>query len=266
MKSRRSSSTKLQNESHRLYTKLLSIWHHHLPYCHPLSVGKVDEAIEKLNLKKSTKAIDLGGGKGEFMIKLIERYSIQGIVVEQPDSLGKEVLSRAKRRISLSQITVDLKGANQFLQKKSQFGLVACINSMALGRDYRLILKNAKTLCKPNGWVVLGLPYWKKPPSQAYLRSTKSFSRSQLATNQQLILAAEKNGMTPLWVSLASPDEIHSYRWTEFFEMENYLSAHPDDPDSCYLSELLDQRRKHFLKWSHEFRGFGMYVFRITNS
>lgn len=249
--------------SSTLYFQYLSIAHRKLSFFHPLSVLKFDEAIEKLNLKPNHEAVDFGGGKGEFVIKLIERYKVRGTVVERPGSSAAEVMSRAKGRIPIRKIRVNLNGVEGFLAESEakKFDLVSCINSVALGTNFRKILDGLRKTTKPGGLIVVGIPYWKGIPTKAFLKHL-NILKSDLATHTQFIRVAENKGLIPLWASLASQDEIDTYEWSTSFEIENYVDQNKKTKDNESLLEFARENRRIFLSLSRECWGFGLYVFR----
>ena len=56
--------------------KYFDITHREHVICNPISVEKIDELIALLRLKPGAKVLDIATGKGEFLIRLAERYLI----------------------------------------------------------------------------------------------------------------------------------------------------------------------------------------------
>jgi len=56
--------------------KLLAIAHRNHTFSNPISELKMMKMIEKVPLKSQDKVIDIGSGKCELLIRLVENYNV----------------------------------------------------------------------------------------------------------------------------------------------------------------------------------------------
>ncbi len=162
---------------------------------------------------------------------------------------------------------VSTEGAKRFLStnKEKKFDLVACINSVAFGVNYKSTLSKMKSLTAPGGQVVIGLPYLLKRPSRDLLKQLNSslgITLSDLATYQSLLAAGEKLKLSPLWATVASQDEVDQYEWSVAAEIEKYASENPKADETELLLMQARANRRLFVNSSRESLGFGLFVFR----
>ena len=59
-----------------------TISHQGLRYNNPFSVAKIEEVIELLVLNDQASVLDIGSGKAELLIRLIERYQVRALGLE----------------------------------------------------------------------------------------------------------------------------------------------------------------------------------------
>lgn len=54
--------------------KFFNITHREHILCNPMSLEKLEQLITLLSLKLGARVLDIATGKGEFLIRLVERY------------------------------------------------------------------------------------------------------------------------------------------------------------------------------------------------
>ena len=77
--------------------KYFDITHREHVLCNPTNVEKIDELITLLRMEPGAKVLEIATGKGEFIIRLAERYKIEGIGVTSPRTTFQTQRKRAKR-------------------------------------------------------------------------------------------------------------------------------------------------------------------------
>ena len=86
--------------------KYFDITHREHVLCNPTNVEKIDELITLLRLEPGAKVLEIATGKGEFIIRLVERYEIEGIEWTSPQ---KYFRCREKKKARI-QMLFDLPG------------------------------------------------------------------------------------------------------------------------------------------------------------
>ncbi|GLV60137.1 hypothetical protein KDH_69600 [Dictyobacter sp. S3.2.2.5] len=76
-----------------------TISHQGLPYNNPFSVEKIEAVIELLGLSDQAIVLDIGSGRAELPIRLVERYQVKALGLEFDSSYVQEALEQAAKRI-----------------------------------------------------------------------------------------------------------------------------------------------------------------------
>ena len=93
--------------------KYYDVTHKEHLVCNPTSVEKLNELIDLLALKSGSKVLEIATGKGEFLIRLVEKYNVSAIGVDlSPYHLGdakKKAIERVPEndRRRLDEVAID---------------------------------------------------------------------------------------------------------------------------------------------------------------
>ena len=63
--------------------KFSAIGHRDHDYCNPMSAGKIERLLDLLPLQQNTRVLDLGCGRGELALRIIERFGASVVAVER---------------------------------------------------------------------------------------------------------------------------------------------------------------------------------------
>ena len=231
--------------------------------CNPLHSATLDHAIELLSLNRSDRAIDFGAGKCEFLIRLIQKYGVHATAVELPGGLIEQATETIRHRIPPGKMTIVLQEAQTYLDQGQfdPYDVGVCIGSTHAFGGYEKTLQALKRAIRPGGQLLVGDLYWKQSPSAEFLTFLNS-SEVDVGTHEAHWVAAENQGLTPLWFHAASEDDFHSYESSTSKAIEDYVAENPDDPDSKEMLERSRNWRKAMSKWGKSTWGFGLYLFR----
>ena len=243
--------------------KFTVIGHRNLSICNPLSSEKVNKAISLLDLKPDDRVIDFGAGKGEILVRTMERYGSRGTAVELQEGLISDFTKISEGRVPTNKISLILKEAKSFLKTdlKEPFDAGFCIGSSHAFGTYIDALEALKKSVITDGLILMGNGYWKQTPAPEFLAFMES-NADELGSHESNIVLAESLGLTPLWSCVASEDDWDEYEWQYSRSIEEYVRAHPQDPDSPAMKERIKRWRNATLKWGRDTFGFGLYLFR----
>ena len=62
--------------------KFFAVGHERHVFCNPLSDARVDELIELLELSEGSRVLDVGCGKGEFLVRTAMRWKCSAVGVD----------------------------------------------------------------------------------------------------------------------------------------------------------------------------------------
>lgn len=76
-----------------------AIAHQHHAFSNPINEAKLMRMIQMLSLKPQDKVIDIGAGKCELLIRLVEEFQITGTAIELYEGAIEEAKRKASSRI-----------------------------------------------------------------------------------------------------------------------------------------------------------------------
>ena len=244
--------------------KFSSIAHRNHAFANPISETKLMKMIGICAPMPQDKVIDIGAGKCELLIRLVENYGVNGTAVELYAGAIEEAKKAAAGRISEDSINYCIEDASAAVKgmDQSSFDLGICIGSTHALGGLEETLRTLKTLVKKNGYLLVGEGYWKQTPSPEYLEALGGAEESECKSHADTVRVGEELGLIPLWSYVASDEEWDDYEWLYSSSIENYCWEHPDDPDSEAMLERIRSWRRTYLKWGRDTLGFGLYLYR----
>jgi ubiquinone/menaquinone biosynthesis C-methylase UbiE len=244
--------------------KFSSIAHRDHTFYNPVSEKKIMKMIEMVSPQPQDKVIDIGAGKCELLIRLVENHQISATAIELYDGAIEEAKSRASSRIPEGSIEFIVEDATSAVERCEQEGydLGICIGSTHAMGGLEATLQTLKRLVKKNGYILIGEGYWKQTPSAAYLEALGGADESECKSHAETVKTGEELGLIPLWSYVANEDDWDDYEWLYSSSVENYCHENPDDPDYEAMLQRIRTWRSTYLKWGRDTLGFGLYLYR----
>lgn len=244
-----------------------AIAHRNHAFSNPINESKMMKMIEMAGLKSQDKVIDIGSGKCELLIRLVENYHVSAIGIELYEGSIKEAKRNANGRIPEGSIEFIVDDASAAVNKCEQKGyeLGICIGSTHALGGLESTFQTLKGLVKKNGYILIGEGYWKQSPSKDYLEALGGADESELNSHSENVMVGENLGLVPLWSYVANDDDWDDYEWLYSSSIENYCHENPNDPDREAMLHRIRTWRKTYLEWGRDTLGFGLYLFRNAN-
>jgi ubiquinone/menaquinone biosynthesis C-methylase UbiE len=241
-----------------------AIAHGNHAFSNPISEAKIMKMMQIVSPKFNDKVIDIGAGKCELPIRLIENYQVTATAIELYDGAIEEAKRRASNRITSDNIEFIVDDANVAVGRCGQsiYDLGICIGSTHALGGLESTLQALNRLVRKNGYILIGEGYWKQTPSAEYLEALGGADESELKSHADNVKTAEELGLIPLWSCVASEDDWDEYEWLYSMSIENYCHQNPDDPDYEAMLQRIRAWRRTYLKWGRDTLGFGLYLFR----
>ena len=241
--------------------KFYAITHHDHVVCNPLSLAKVDEIVGLLDLPAGGRILDIGCGKGEALIRIVERCGVSAVGVDLSPHFVRELRERVASRIPGADAELlEMDGAD-YAGEPASFDLAMCLGASWTFGGHAGTLRALAAWTRPGGLVLVGEPFWRREPDPAYL-AWSGMKREQFGTHAENIEAGLRLGLTPVYALAGDEDDFDRYEALQWRAADRYARAHPDDPD---LSELLDRvaRGRHeYVTWGRETLAWSLYLFR----
>ncbi|MCD7034246.1 class I SAM-dependent methyltransferase [Metabacillus sp. GX 13764] len=242
--------------------KFSAIAHKDHLFYNPISQDKWKRVIELLSLKKDDRILDIGAGRGEMLLKILERYGSRCLAVEQYKGFTDLMKARSENFGLSDRLTILNEDAAKTVKELNQeFQAAICIGSSHALGNYQKTIEILKGIVVEGGFILMGEIYWRKKPDAEYLDFFGG-EEGDVLSHAGNIFAAEEHGLTPLWSATASEDDWDCYEWLYSKSIEDYCYHNPDDPDCAEMLERIRSWREMYLKYGRETLGFGLYLFR----
>jgi SAM-dependent methyltransferase len=239
-----------------------AIAHRSHAFSNPISEKKLMKMIQMISPKPQDQVLDIGAGKCELLIRLVENYKVKATAIELYDGAIEEAKKQASTRIPDGSIDFIIDDANAAVKNLNQFDLGICIGSTHALGGLESTLQTLKHVVKKDGYILIGEGYWKQTPCAEYLEALGGADESELKSHAENVKVGEELGLIPLWSYVANDDEWDEYEWLYSMSIENYCHENPDDPDVEAMLERIRSWRRTYLKWGRDTMGFGLYLFR----
>ena len=153
------------------------------------------QLVELLRLRAGSSVIDIGCGKAEFLLRLSTAYGVRGIGIDRSPYTIADARERLARQCPDADISLlEMDGADFRPESPHSFDLAACVGASWIFGGHAGTLDALVTMVEPDGWVIVGEPYWLKEPSEEYLRAC-GHTREGFGSHAANVEAGEQRGL-----------------------------------------------------------------------
>jgi len=242
--------------------KFFDITHREHVFCNPMSVEKFEELIALLRLEPGDRVLEIASGKGEFIIRLAEQYDIEGIGVDISPYFVSDAKKKHQQRIPDARLSfVEMDGANYKPKAQGDFNLVACIGASWIFKGHRETLIALSEMAAPDGWVIVGEPYWRREPTAEHLEAI-GVKRGAYGTHHENVKVGQELGLKLVYTLVSNQDDWDKYEGLQWYAANEWASKNPDDADVEELLKRVHENRENYLRWGRETFGWAIYMFK----
>lgn len=241
--------------------KYFGITHRDHRICNPLASAKLDGLIDLLDLPAGARALDIACGKGETLLRLARR-GVAGVGVDLSPVFINDARAAAAREGEARITWVEQDGAAYLnTAPPGSFDLTLCLGASWVFGGYRGTLGALASATAAGGCVVVGEPFWRRPPPPDYLAHVE-WAADTFATHAGNVQIGVAEGLLPLSTVVSNDDDWDQYQGLQWRAAERYARAHPDDPDVPDLLARQRHSRDLYLRWERDILGWAVYLFQ----
>jgi ubiquinone/menaquinone biosynthesis C-methylase UbiE len=245
--------------------KFTTVAHRDHLYLNPFGPEKMEQMIGLLDLPPSARVFEAGCGKGELLVRLVERYGCSAVGVDVNPAFLDAAREKAHRRVPAADLEFLLCEARTFTAEPASFDLAIVIGATHAYGDYAATLIALGALVPAGGRILLGEGYWKQQPDPEFL-AVLGASADELSSHEGTVARAVAMGFIPAYSAVSTVEELDRYEDLYHRTVEDYVAAHPEDPDAPAMAERIRRWRDAYLRWGRDTLGFGLYLFENTGS
>jgi len=242
------------------HQKFSSIAHRDHDYCNPISAAKIEKLLDLLPLDPTSRVLDLGCGRAELALRIIERFGSTVIAVDHSELMLDAARERAEWTGALSKLHLDDSDIRNYQADPETFHLTVMLGAGGIDGGMAGICNQLKVWTKPGGYLLIGEGYWLRKPHSEYL-ALLGGSDAQYLDHRGNVQAGSDAGLIPMHATTASVDEWDDYEWKYSRSIERYAGEQPDDPDVPEMLKRIRRWRDAYLRWGRDTLGFAVYLF-----
>lgn len=241
----------------------------------PVSTSTVEALLERLadaglagpagsahaNTGDAPRILDVGCGKGELLVRALERLGGTGVGVEPNPAFAEDARERiALRLVPGMAVVIESRLADALVAPHS-FTLGLCTGSLHAFGDWRAALRGMQRLVTPGGWVIMGPGYWQQPPHPDYLAAFGGREDEQHSLLATLAIARECGWQVEACHE-STTAEWDAYEHAYHSNVRAWCDAHPDDPDARPFRERIETWARAYEKWGRSTMGYALMLLR----
>jgi SAM-dependent methyltransferase len=240
--------------------KYVAIAHRDHDYCNPLSSAKFERLLDLLPLDAGSRVLDLGCGRAELALRIIERFGSTVIAIDHSSYMLDAARERAEWTGALGRLHLDDTDIRDYQADPETFHLVVMLDAAGIVGGMAGICQKLRTWTRGGGYLLVGESYWKRKPPGEFVNLLGGRERDILDHHGN-VQAGIEAGLVPMHAVTASDDEWDEYEWKFCRSIERYVREQPDDPDGPAMLERVRRWRDAYLRWGRESLGFAAYLF-----
>ena len=240
--------------------KYVAIAHRDHDYCNPLSAAKFERMLDLLPLDASSRVLDLGCGRAELALRIIERFGSTVIAIDHSSYMLDAARERAEWTGALGRLHLDDTDIREFRADPETFHLTVMLDAGGIAGGMSGICQKLRGWTRSGGYVLVGAQLLE---AQAAGRARRDAGRAPEGDprSRRQRHAGIAAGLIPMHAVTASIDEWDDYEWKFCRSVEAYAREQPDDADVPAMVDRVRRWRDAYLRWGRESLGFAAYLF-----
>ena len=227
---------------------------HHIQ--NPTSPEKIRLLGEQLRLGPETDVLDVACGMCGPALILARDFGCRITGVERANEFASVARERVAAAGLAHRIEIVERDVADVELEPARYDVAMCLGASFVWGDLPGTLAALVPATRAGGHVVVGEPYWRTWPlpddvdDQGYVPLAETMARFHAA------------GLAPVSLIAASEDDWDRYESLHWRALEEWLAAHPDDPDSAQIRSRHEASRDDYLRRERDLLGWAIFVTR----
>jgi SAM-dependent methyltransferase len=229
----------------------------------PMTGDQLDALLDGVALPAAGRALDIGCGKGDLLVRLAQR-GLGGVGVDRNPALladARGLTERAGVGDRVAFVQGDAVEVERSLALPEGFDVVACIGATgALGGPVSASTR-LRALARPGGLVLIGEGFWRSEPTPAQLAEF-GMEPGELVDREETLARMAVGGLSVIRAIDATQAGWDAYEAAYAGALDAWTAANPADPDADEFRALASLFRDTWHAWRREAMGFAVAALR----
>ena len=221
----------------------------------PTSVEKVALLGERLRLGPRSQVLDIASGRGGPALVLARAFGCSVEGVEITPEFHAAAVARAAAEGLGERLAFRLADASRERLDTERDDAALCLGATFVFDGLHGTVDALVPAVRPGGHVVVGEPYWRRPPPEDYERADAPYSSLEAT-----VAAIESHGLRVVGVIDSSRDDWDRYETLHWRAVEEWLAANGSDPDADDIRSRHEHAKRAYLHHGRELLGWAIFI------
>jgi len=203
--------------------------------------------------------LDLACGRGELLVQWARAFGNQAVGVDVHAGLLADATARAAELGVSARVRFEQASAADHRAEPATFDVVSCLGATFVGDGLAGTLDLMRPGLAPDGVLMIGEVYWRRPPTPEALRA-RGCEPDEYTTLAGMLDRFRAAGLELVEMVLADEQAWDRYAAPRWRNLSRWLRANPDHPDHEGVAAYLEHTRTGYLTWLRDYLGWGVFV------
>ena len=224
----------------------------------PTSEEKLLLLGRRIRLEPGSRVLDIASGRGGPAILLAQELGCTVEGIEIAPEFHAAAVERASRAGVADLVSFRLEDASRAELAAEAYDAALCLGASFVYGGLAATLDALEPSVRPGGHVVVGEPYWRSwPLPEDYEDRDQPFT-----SLDGTVVIVESGALRVVTLIDSSLDDWDRYETLHWRAVEEWLAAHPGDPDANEVRAAHERWKRVYLRHGRDLLGWAIFVAR----